>query len=216
MVIASEPPPASRPTEEALKNSVAGQKVMENEECTGIFLGICEMKGRNGVSLGKFRVIGAPEDLTDESGTRTLLTFTNTAKVLTGKKNWHGYDGGSLAVLENDTGLYKGLANGSALRKWVFPTRDLLCGKDLDGLQVQADNLYAYKDKSDFKGTYITVGPGNVGNSGYPVWYWSCTEHRGNQSLVVSVDFSDGDDGWDGKGYNRLSCRPVRFEVLSI
>jgi hypothetical protein len=198
---------------EALKNHQLGQKIMENGVCTGIFLGVWEPKDRNGRSLGKqFMVIAAPEDLTGDSGKRTLLTFKNTAKFLTGKKNWHGYDGGSLTVLENDTALYQGLADGSAVGKWVFPTRDLLHGYDLDGNKVRDDNLYAHRNTGDFKNSFTTVDAG----SGYAVWYWSCTEHRDLKSYVYNVRFSDGNGGWDVEDFHRLSCRPVRFETLTI
>ncbi len=43
-------------------------------------------------------------------------------------------------------------------------------------------------------------------------WYWSCTEHRDNSSNVWAVRFSDGDDNWNDKDNNRLSCRPCRVE----
>jgi hypothetical protein len=51
-----------------------------------------------------------------------------------------------------------------------------------------------------------------VSGSGYKVWYWSCTEHRDNQSNVWTARFSDGDDDWNNKNNNRLSCRPCRVE----
>jgi len=43
-------------------------------------------------------------------------------------------------------------------------------------------------------------------------WYWSSTEHRDNADYVYDVDFTDGDDDWDHKDNNRLSCRPCRVE----
>ena len=46
-----------------------------------------------------------------------------------------------------------------------------------------------------------------------PDWYWSSTELRVNSSIVHSVRFSDGNEGWLLKDDVRLSCRPVRLVV---
>jgi len=196
-------------TEKALKKPQIGSLIHDK----GVYVGIWQPKDRAGQSLGKtFAVYAAPEDLTDESGRKLVATFNDTAKRMTALKNWHGHDGRGFA---NDTALYRGLANGSAIGKWFIPTRELLVGTDVDGNKVQVENLCANKDKGDLKGSLTTVEQGS-GDREYPVWYWSCAEHRGNPSLVWTARFSDGAGGWDSKYYDRLSCRPCRVEVLSI
>jgi hypothetical protein len=191
---------------EALKTPQIGQTV----EGKGVYVGQWKPLDQNGKSLGKsFNVFAAPEDLTDESGKKLVATFKDTAKRITALKNWHGHDGGNFA---NDTALYECLADGSAVGKWFIPTRDLLVGNDLNGSKVQADNLYANKDKGDLKGTFTTSGQG--GDRDYPVWYWSCTEHRGSHSHVWNARFSDGVVDWDYKDGLRVSCRPCRVEAL--
>jgi len=57
-------------------------------------------------------------------------------------------------------------------------------------------------------GTFCTTPSSG---SDFPDWYWSSTPHRGSSSYVHIVRFSDGDEGWSGKGRDRLSCRPVRL-----
>jgi hypothetical protein len=179
----------------ALENPQIGQTIPGK----GIFAGVWTPKDRNGKSLGKvFNVFAAPEDLTDETGRKTLLTFKDAAKHLTTKRNWHGHDGGDFA---DDAILYKSLADGSAIGKWFIPPQDLL-----------TDNLYANKDKGDFKGTFTTAGHGAYREC--PVWYWSCTELRDVLSNVWNTRFSDGVVGWLTIDYYRLSCRPCRVEAL--
>jgi hypothetical protein len=160
----------------------------------GIFAGLWNPKNREGNSLGTtFAVYAAPQDLTDESGKKVLSTFKDTARHVTGLRNWHGHDGGDFA---NDTALFKGLADGSAIGKWFIPTRELL-----------KDNLCANKHE---------IGGFQTSGSGLFVWYWSCTEHRDDTSYVWNTRFSDGDDDWDLNDIYRLSCRPCLVEALSI
>jgi len=186
-------PGSNKSEQDAPKIPQLGQMILGK----GIFAGVWTPKDRDGKSLGKaFNVYAAPEDLTDESGKKALLTFKDTAKRITALRNWHGHDGGNFP---NDTALYEGLRNGSAVGKWFIPTRDLL-----------TDNLYANKDTGDLKGTFATNG------SGLDVWYWSCTEHRDHTSFVWNTRFSDGGDDWHGIDNPRLSCRPCRVEALSI
>jgi hypothetical protein len=196
----------------------------------GIFAGVWTPEDRDGQSLGKkFSVFAAPEDLTDGSGKKLVATFRDAAKRITALRNWHGHDGGDFA---NDTALYKGLADGSAIGKWFIPPLELLLGTDLDGNFVRPDNLYTNKNKGDFKGTFTTHGRG--GNRGPTVWhwgifkaggrgsydqpvcYWSCTESRYTSHLVLNTRFSDGDGDWDYKDVDRLSCRPCRVEAFVI
>lgn len=47
--------------------------------------------------------------------------------------------------------------------------------------------------------------------SGFPQWYWSCTERREDPAFVWNADFSDGNVDWYHKDSNRLSCRLVRL-----
>jgi hypothetical protein len=163
----------------------------------GVYIGQWQPKDRSGNSLGKrFNVFAAPEDLTDESGKKALLTFKDTAERMMALGNWHGHDGGDFA---NDTAVYTALKNGSYNGEWFIPTRDLL-----------SDNLYSNKDQGDLKGSFATSG------SGLDVWYWSCTERRDLQLGVWHVRFSDGNDGWLNRANGRLSCRPCRVEALTI
>ena len=70
--------------------------------------------------------------------------------------------------------------------------------------------LYKNQNEGALKGTFNTSGNKGSG-SGYPVWYWSSTEHRVFSSYVRDVRFSVGNEDWDHKDYRRLSCRPVRL-----
>jgi hypothetical protein len=191
---------------EALKAPQIGQTIPGK----GVFVGVWKPKDRDGNSLGKaFNVYAAPQDLTDESGQKALLTFKDAAKRLTALGNWHGYNGGDFG---NDTALYKALGNGSYHGEWFIPPRELLVGTDLNGNKVQDDNLYANQGKGDLKGTFTTA---RGSSSDYPDWYWSCTERRDGQSLIWKTRFSDGYDVWNNIDYTRLSCRPCRVEVLA-
>ncbi len=178
-------------------------------EGKGVYMGTWEPKDRDDSNIGKtFNVFAAPEDLTDASGTKVLVTFNEAARQVTSLRNWHGHDGGNFA---NDTALYNALKNGTYNGEWFIPTRDLLCGKDLAGNKVRGDNLYDHRDTGDLKGTFTTAS-----GSANAHWYWSCTEPRGNSSDVWAVRFSDGDDDWSGKDIHRLSCRPCRVEVSHL
>ena len=81
--------------------------------------------------------------------------------------------------------------------------------KKVGGRLPTREELLEMYDNRDKIGGFCTTASGSVGE--YPDWYWSSTEHRENPSTVWTVDFSDGDEGWDHKDTNRLSCRPVRF-----
>jgi len=48
--------------------------------------------------------------------------------------------------------------------------------------------------------------------SDYGEYYWSSSEHRDNSDHVWNVRFTDGDDDWNHKDNQRLSCRPCREE----
>jgi uncharacterized protein DUF1566 len=80
------------------------------------------------------------------------------------------------------------------LPEWRMPTREEL------------NIIYNNKDKIGGFSTKAASGSG-----GYPRWYWSCTERRGNRDLVWSAGFSDGGGGWSHKDGLRSSCRPVRL-----
>jgi len=172
----------------ALENPQIGQTIPGK----GIFAGLWTPKDRDGNSLGKtFSVFAAPEDLTDEYGSRVLSQFKEAAQRITALRNWHGHDGGDFA---DDAALYKALADGSAVGKWFIPTRDLL-----------TDNLYANEDR---------IGGFQTNDSGRDVWYWCCTEHPTDALHVRNIRFSDGVGAWNLKDNYRLSCRPCRVEAL--
>ena len=76
---------------------------------------------------------------------------------------------------------------------------------DLETLKTLQRN----QNQGSLKGTFNTTNKGS--GSGYPVWYWSSTEHRNDPSYVHGVRFSDGHEHWHLKDLIRLSCRPVRL-----
>jgi len=197
--------------EEALKNPQIGQMI----EGKGVFLGVWTPKDREGKSLNKtFNLFAAPEDLTDSltnaGGKKELRTFKKTVAHVAGLKGWHGHDGFNHNVRgkSEDEALYDALRDGSYNGGWFIPTKDIVHGKDLDGNQVQADNLYAHKNKGKLQGTFTTAS-GSV----FDRWYWSCTQRREDASDVFDVDFADGDGVWDLKDYLSLSGRVVRAEL---
>jgi hypothetical protein len=176
----------------------------------GIYMGVWQPKDRRGNSLNrKFAVYAAPEDLTDASGQKLVATFKDTGKRMTALRNWHGHDGGDFA---NDTALYRGLADGSAIGKWFIPTRDLLTGTDLDGNKVQNDYLVAHKDKLG----EITTSREGCGSYDYPNYYWTLSEHRDVSYGVWCARLADGGVDWGYKVSLRQSCRPCRVEALTI
>jgi hypothetical protein len=157
----------------------------------GIFLGSWSPQDRDGVSLGKtFNLFAAPYDLgLDENGrgTKQILTYNDAVKAVSEIRSLMGHDGASY---ENDKELYAALKDGSYKGEWFIPTRKMIAGTDIDRKQVQADNLLGHKDKGAFRNTF-TLASG----SDYPNWYWSCSEHRENPSLVYVVRLSDGHVG---------------------
>lgn len=188
----------------------ATPKIGETVEGKGIYMGVYAPKYRNGKSLGKaFAVYAATEDLTDESGAKLVATFQNHAKRITALKGWHGHDGFDST---NDAAITQGLADGSAVGKWLIPTRELLSGTDRNGDKVQDDNLIAHKDKLGA----ITTSRKGCGDYEYPNYYVSATELRDYSDYVWCARPADGDGVWDCKDYGRMSCRPVRLEALVI
>jgi len=191
---------------QTIKTPQIGQKI----EGKGIYMGVYAPKDRNGTSLGKtFAVYAAPEDLTGESGAKLVATFQDTARRMTALKGWHGHDGGDFA---NDAAIIQGLADGSALGKWLIPTRELLSGTDYNGDKVQTDNLLAHKDKLG----EITTSREGCGDCEYPNYYVSSTEYHARSYYVWCARPAGGDDLWLNKGNNRMSCRPIRVEALVI
>jgi len=181
----------------------------------GIYAGIWEPKDREGNPLGKkYHAFAAPEDLTDSSGVKTLLTFKNAAKEVGKKKGWHQHNGLIVPdrIINNgyEAYLYEVLKKSDTYKgEWFIPPRDLLHGRDVDGNEVQSENnLYALKDTGDFSGTFTTTT-----GSGTAHWYWSSSEDREDSDYVWNVDVTDGVVGWLLKGNRRLSCRPVRVEL---
>ena len=188
----------------------ATPQIGEKIEGKGIYLGVYAPKNRNGKSLGKtFAVYAATEDLTDESGAKLVATFRDHAKRMTALKGWHGHDGFDST---NDAEIIQGLADGSAVGKWIIPTQELLTGTDRNGDKVQDDNLIAHKDKLG----QITTSRKGCGDYEYPNYYISSTEHRDNSYYVWCARPADGDGDYFTKDNHRMSCRPVRLEALNI
>jgi len=197
--------------EEALKNPQIGQEI----EGKGVFVGTWTPKDRDGNSLNKtFNLFAAPEDLTDSptnaGGKKALRTLKKTVAHVADLKGWHGHDGFNHNVRgkSEDEALYDALRDGSYNGEWFIPTKDIVHGKDIDGNQVQADNLYAHKDKGALQGTFTTAS-----GSDSALWYLSCTQHRELASGVYVVAFTVGFGGWDHKAHSSLSGRVVRAEL---
>jgi hypothetical protein len=172
-----------------------------------IYLGRYAPVDRNGNSLSKtFNVYAAPEDLPE------TMKYVDAVKHIAQLKKWHGYDGTNYPT---DKEIYAALKDGSYKGGWIIPTRELLVGTEPDGESgvrkgkvIQPDNLFDHQNKGAFKGTFKTAASSG---SGFPVWYWSSTEHRDDPFDVWVVRLSDGNGDWFRKDYGRLSCRPVRL-----
>jgi len=191
---------------------VFGPEPGERVAGQGIYLGVYTPKDRNGKSLSKtFNVFAAPEDLPE------TMKYVDAVKHIAKLKDWNGFDGTNYAT---DKELYAAIKSGSYNGGWIIPTRELLVGTEPDGESgvrkgkvIQPDNLFDHQNKGAFKGTFKTAASSG---SDYPGWYWSSTENRDNPSHVWGVRFSDGDEGWDRKDNNLLSCRPVRLVEASV
>ena len=162
---------------QTIEQPIAREHIGQRIGDKGVYVGIWKPKGGSGK---KFNVFAAPEDLTDASGKKALLTFKDAAKEVGRLRNWHGHDGGNYA---NDTAFYKALKKGIYNGEWVIPPLDILGGKDIDGNTVQRDNLYAHRNAGAFKRTFTTRSSG----SDHAHWYWSCTEGRDNPDTVLIV-----------------------------
>ncbi len=168
----------------------------------GIFIGTWQPKDREDKSLGKtFNVFAAPQDLTNNSGERLRLTFSDAVRCVSDLRDWNGHNGGDF---ENDTAVYAALKDGSYKGEWFIPTLDLLIGQDLEREKIQTDSIYEHRNKGSLKGTLSQ-------DSG--CWYWSCTEERDPppvpcnahllMGIVVYIDFTARTSSY---------VRPVRVE----
>jgi hypothetical protein len=191
----------------AAKSWTIGQLVQGK----GIYMGEWEPKERKGKTIGKrFNVFAAPTDLDppDPYG-GSCRTYINAAREVGERRDWHGHDG---IHLKSDAALYAALESGSAIGKWFIPPLKLLAGQNDAGEIVQAENLYNLQDEGDFKGTFTTTE-----NAPYPMlprWYWSCTKNSPPSTQLATIRFSDGAGARNGKDFVRLSCRPVRVELV--
>jgi hypothetical protein len=179
-------------------------------EGKGVYVGTWTPKDRVGNSLGKtFNLFAAPYDLgLDENGNGIKLVTTYKKAVtavgkITNLLGFAGFRG------KNDTDLYNALRDGSYKGEWFIPTKDILCGKDVDGNAVQNDHLFGHRNTGALAGTFTTVKSG----SDNAPWYWSCTELASYSSLAWHQRFTDGGDGWGRKDYYELFVRCVRAEL---
>jgi len=153
----------------------ADMKVGDVREDGTIYIGTWEPKKLNGKSLGKiFNLFAAPEDLTDSSDQKVLLTFNDAVEHVADLKNWHGHNGGEF---RNEKAVLKAVRkNPEALENWFIPTKEILHGQDKGRNEVQTDNLYAHKDQGALRETFITssgsvstpFGTGRVRSFGAP------------------------------------------------
>ncbi len=179
-------------------------------EDKGVYVGIWRPIDREGRKLNaEFNVFAAPKDTRYLTNTKSgkLATYNDDVKRIAGLQDICGNDG---VMLANDAAIYDAVRTGNhaALAKWHMPVKELVNGRNIDGEDVQPDNLYAHKDKGALKGTFTD----KVG-SDLARWYWTASEPRGNPSHVYGVDFTDGDGDWDHEDNHGLSSRPVRAEL---
>lgn len=179
-------------------------------EDKGVYVGIWRPVDREGRKLNaEFNVFAAPKDTRYLTNTKSgkLATYNDDVKRIAGLHNICGHDG---VMLANDTAIYDAVRTGNhaALANWHMPVKELVNGRNIDGDEIQPDNLYAHKDKGALKGTFTD----KVG-SDHAHWYWTASEHRDIPSPVYVVVFTDGDDDWDHKDGFALSSRPVRAEL---
>lgn len=198
-------------TSESIGKTIAWRKVQPGQLIPGkgIFVGVWSPKDRNGNSLNKtFNLFAAPHDLgLDENGqgTKQILRYNDAVKCVSGIRNLMGHHG---ADYKNDTKLYVALKDGSYKGEWFIPTLDMIVGTDIDNKKIQADTLFAHKDKDAFKNTFTLAR-----SSDGAYWYWSCSERRERPSAVHVVRLSDGYEIWIRKDNNSLACRPLRAEL---
>ena len=166
----------------------------------GIFIGTWSPRDNEGNSLRKtFNIFAAPQDL---PGTNRYIEVV---EHIAGLENWHGHDG---ADCQTEGELREALKDDSYNGGWVVPPRELLTGKDSKGNKVQADNLYAHKDKGALRGTFSDVV---MYRSDYSDWYWSSTGYAVLPRYMHDARFSDGAESWSHIGTCGLRCRPVRL-----
>lgn len=181
----------------------------------GVFFGTWEPKDSKGNSLGKiFNVFAAPEDLTDDSGTKKSFKYADAMKRIANLTGFYGHNGESY---ENEAALYQALEKDTYKGGWILPTCELLMGTAANGqpgmlnrITVQPDNLFDHQNKGALKDTFKTAASGD--DPDYHSGYWSCTEKRDYPSIVWNADFADGNRVFLMKDNNRQSCRPVRLE----
>ena len=193
---ANPPKPAFDPSKLEIGQMVKGK---------GIYFGVQEITTKGGLTQ-TFDLYAAPEDLTDAQDEKLVTTYNKAVIALNEKKDWHGHHG---ECFENSEELEEALVNGTYKGGWFIPTKEILHGRNTNGDEVQSDNLYNHREKMPSGSEFITTN----NESDLAHWYWSSTEHPDDSSRVSSVDFTDGDDDWDGKGGYELSTRPVRAEL---
>ena len=152
-----------------------------------------------------FNAFAAPQDIVDKNGNNTF-TFIAAAEAVASLKDWHSYNGEKIS---SEQELFEALKNHTYNGGWFIPPSELLAGKDMNGNDVQPDNLLAQKDKRDFKGTFNTQADGTICRPGA---YWSCTPTGVNYSIRRGVNLSTSEALWYFKNAITLSCRPVRLE----
>jgi hypothetical protein len=176
----------------------------------GVYVGIWRPVDREGRKLNtEFNVFAAPKDTRYLTNTKSgkLATYNDDVKRVAGLRDICGNDG---VMLANDAAIYDAVRTGNhaALAKWHMPVKELVNGRNIDGDEIQADNLYAHKDKGALKGTFT-----DKAGSDDARWYWTASEHRDYPSGVYVVVFTDGGGVWDHKDDDGLSSRPVRAEL---
>jgi hypothetical protein len=188
--------------ERAYREAIATAMPGDMFEGHGVFLGTWEPRDREKNSLRlKFNVFAAPEDLPQTD------TYYNTVEHVSRLKNWHDYDG---AGYSNSDSLYAALKRGDYNGEWVIPPLDLLGGRDLNTeARIQDANIFDHRNDGAFKDTFKTTAGIDSGLA----CYWSSTDNL--NTVVWSIDFTDGGFVWHIKDSHRFPCRPVRLEPVS-
>jgi hypothetical protein len=183
--------------------SLIGQEVLGQ----GVFIGRYTMPGigKGGLRV-TFNVFAAPEDLPGEKGEPAIFTYREAVRRVAELGNWHGFNGAEYA---SDRTLDKDLWNENYTGGWVIPPCEILAGLNKDKVQVQPDNLRAYRDEGVLSGSFKTDAGLDVD---CPDMYWSCTEHISDTTYMWAFKLSDSPGGGQLRTDKlRLSCRPVRF-----
>ena len=165
-----------------------------------IYMGLYTPTDAKGKSLGKtYHLFAAPQ----LQGTRT---FNGTSEYLGAEKDGFKVKNPVSYHKALETALAKG---GSSIEgKRFIPGLDIVNGSDPNKLKGKKtrpkNNMFALKEKGDFKGSYTLTGSGNA------EYVLSSSPHPDDPYVVRGADLSVGRGNWHYIDYGRFSGRPCR------